>query len=255
MSTALNPPPAPRRGLAPVRTVEPGVLYFGTPVVLISTLNEDGSANLAPFSSAWWLGYGAMLGITASAHTAHNLVREQQCVLNLPGADLASHVNAIARTTGADPVPMDKAWLGFEGESDKWSRSGLTQIASDLVVPPRVAECAFQLEAVVESVNPFGEHNEAVPTPVLAVEVRIVRVHAHESVLESSTSHRVDADMWNPLIMSFRRFYGLSREAHASQLANGDEDAWRPAPVGALPLPEAGRLKLDDQHQPMDAAR
>lgn len=26
----------------------PTILYFGTPVVLISTLNEDGSANLAP---------------------------------------------------------------------------------------------------------------------------------------------------------------------------------------------------------------
>jgi len=29
------------------------VLYFGTPVVLISSRNEDGSANLAPMSSAW----------------------------------------------------------------------------------------------------------------------------------------------------------------------------------------------------------
>jgi flavin reductase (DIM6/NTAB) family NADH-FMN oxidoreductase RutF len=33
-------------------TIEPPILYLGTPVVLISTLNEDGSANLAPMSSA-----------------------------------------------------------------------------------------------------------------------------------------------------------------------------------------------------------
>ncbi|WP_327640659.1 hypothetical protein OHB24_20390 [Kribbella sp. NBC_00482] len=44
------------------RTVEPKVLYFGTPVVLISSLNPDGTTNLAPMSSAWWLGYTAMLG-------------------------------------------------------------------------------------------------------------------------------------------------------------------------------------------------
>jgi flavin reductase (DIM6/NTAB) family NADH-FMN oxidoreductase RutF len=37
-------------------TSEPGILYFGTPVVLISTVNEDGSYNLAPMSSAFWLG-------------------------------------------------------------------------------------------------------------------------------------------------------------------------------------------------------
>lgn len=29
---------------------EPPILYFGTPVVLISSLSEDGTANLAPMS-------------------------------------------------------------------------------------------------------------------------------------------------------------------------------------------------------------
>ena len=38
------------------QSIEPAILYFGTPVVLVSTLNEDGSANLAPMSSAFWLG-------------------------------------------------------------------------------------------------------------------------------------------------------------------------------------------------------
>jgi len=28
--------------------VDPAILYFGTPVVLVSSLNEDGSPNLAP---------------------------------------------------------------------------------------------------------------------------------------------------------------------------------------------------------------
>lgn len=35
--------------------IEPSILYFGTPVVLLSTENEDGSFNLAPMSSAWAL--------------------------------------------------------------------------------------------------------------------------------------------------------------------------------------------------------
>jgi hypothetical protein len=45
----------------PHAKAEPTILYFGTPVVLISTTNEDGSANIAPMSCAFWLGWRCML--------------------------------------------------------------------------------------------------------------------------------------------------------------------------------------------------
>ncbi|MEJ1977283.1 MAG: hypothetical protein WDN49_15440 [Acetobacteraceae bacterium] len=67
---------------------EPGILYFGTPVVLISTVNEDNSYNLAPISSAFWLGWRGILGLGSASKTAENLVRTRQCVLNLPSEDL-----------------------------------------------------------------------------------------------------------------------------------------------------------------------
>ena len=57
--------------------IEPKILYFGTPVVLISTLNEDGSANLAPMSSAWALGWNIALGFGNSGKTIENLRRSQ----------------------------------------------------------------------------------------------------------------------------------------------------------------------------------
>jgi hypothetical protein len=56
-------------------TVEPSILYFGTPVVLISTENEDGTANLAPMSSAWWLGWRCMLGLQTASKTPQNMIR------------------------------------------------------------------------------------------------------------------------------------------------------------------------------------
>jgi len=92
-------------------TIDPAILYWGTPVVLVSTLNEDDSPNLAPMSSAWWLGWGCMLGFTESAKSVQNLRRTGECVLNLPSAELAGAVDRIARTTGNNPVPPDKAWL------------------------------------------------------------------------------------------------------------------------------------------------
>jgi flavin reductase (DIM6/NTAB) family NADH-FMN oxidoreductase RutF len=33
--------------------IDPAILYFGTPVVLIGSTNDDRSHNLAPMSSAW----------------------------------------------------------------------------------------------------------------------------------------------------------------------------------------------------------
>src|SRR5687767_15634841 len=62
------------------RTIEPTILYFGTPVALISSLNEDGSANLAPMSSVWWLGWSCMLGLGQMGQTSANLERTRECV-------------------------------------------------------------------------------------------------------------------------------------------------------------------------------
>ena len=74
------------------QTVDPAILYWGTPVVLVSSLNEDGSPNLAPMSSAWWLGRSCMLGFGARSQTPANIRRTGECVLNLPSDDLAAEV-------------------------------------------------------------------------------------------------------------------------------------------------------------------
>jgi len=70
-------------------TTNPAILYFGTPVVLVSSINADGSANLAPMSSAWWLGWRCMLGFGARSATPQNILRTGECVLNLPSANMA----------------------------------------------------------------------------------------------------------------------------------------------------------------------
>lgn len=83
------------------KVVEPKILYFGTPVVLISTVNEDQSANLAPMSSAWWLNQSCMLGMSSSSQTVANLLRERECVLNLPSSELVRAVDRLALLIGS----------------------------------------------------------------------------------------------------------------------------------------------------------
>lgn len=208
--------------------IDPAILYWGTPVVLVSTISPNGAANLAPMSSAWWLGHGCMLGLTESAQTVQNLRRTGECVLNLPSADQAAAVDRIAKTTGANPVPFDKQWLGFTYEADKFGRAGLTPVSSGLVEPPRASECPVQMEATVEAVHGFGATNPHVATEVVAIELRIVAVHAHPSIMAQGGSTRVDPDRWRPLLMSFREFYGLGERVGASKLAATDEELWRP---------------------------
>lgn len=85
--------------------------FFGTPVVLISTLNEDGSANLAPMSSAWWLGWRCMLGLQTASKTPQKMIRTGQCVLNLVSPVQADAVNRLARLTGTEMTPELKQRL------------------------------------------------------------------------------------------------------------------------------------------------
>src|SRR5262245_60897989 len=118
--------------------IEPAILYLGTPVVLVSTLNPDGSPNLAPISSFWFLGWSAVLGFDASSQTPLNLQRTKECVLNLPSADRVAHVDRLALLTGRADLPLHKRLLGYRYERDKFGAAGLTPMAAEIVKPPRV---------------------------------------------------------------------------------------------------------------------
>jgi flavin reductase (DIM6/NTAB) family NADH-FMN oxidoreductase RutF len=216
-------------------TSESAILYFGTPVVLISTVSEEGTANLAPMSSAFWLGWRCMLGLAASSKTSQNLLRTRQCVLNLPSVDQVQAVNRLALTTGSNPVPPHKAARGYRYEQNKFGRSGFTPMASETVTPPRVQECPVQLEAVLEAIHKVGEEDELVRGRIVTFEVRVQRVHVEESILMDNQTNRIDPDKWRPLIMSFQKFYGLkSRQAHESALSSIPESVYRSPDVDWL---------------------
>ncbi len=214
-----------------ITVTNPAILYFGTPVVLVSSINPDGTANLAPMSSAWWLGRRCMLGFGARSCTPQNILRTGECVLNLPSAAMASYVDRLALTTASDPVPEFKQRRGYRHESRKFERAGLTPIASELVTPPRAAECPIQLEARLAGYHPIAEDDAAARGTLISLEVEIVRVHADDAVLAAGDPNRIDPDRWRPLIMSFQHFYGLSPRLQESTLATIPESAYRPAPA------------------------
>jgi flavin reductase (DIM6/NTAB) family NADH-FMN oxidoreductase RutF len=189
-------------------TITPSVLYIGTPVALMTTLNPDGTTNISPMSSAWAIFDRVILGMTSTSKGRENLLRERQVVLNFPSPELWQKVEAIARATGRNPVPPHKEKIGYKFEPDKFAASGFTPQNSELVRPLRIAQCPIQLEAeLVACHDPGGEWPKERPEAFQIVEVKVVRVHAHEDIVISGTNH-IDTARSQPLLYVFRHYFG-----------------------------------------------
>lgn len=187
-----------------IREIQPSILYFGTPVVLLATLNEDETTNLTPMSSAWALGHRIVLGLGASGKALANLQRRGECVVNLPDAALWRHVERLAPLTGCHPVPAAKQGQ-YRYEKDKFGAAGLTPLPSESVLPQRVAECPLQIEARVLHVQmASGDDSFAI------IETKALKVHAHESI--TLGERHIDPAAWHPLIYNFRHYFGLGGE-------------------------------------------
>jgi flavin reductase (DIM6/NTAB) family NADH-FMN oxidoreductase RutF len=189
--------------LLTTQSIQPKILYFGTPVVLITSLNEDLTPNLAPMSSAWALGWTVMLGLGTDGKTFENLSQRRECVLNFPSDDLWQAVERLASLTGKENVPPHKQ-ARFRYVKDKFSAAGLSPLSSKKVLAPRVAECPLQMEATVRSIH-LIDNGE-----VAAVEVQILHVHAHEKIVHGP--NHILPGKWRPLIYNFRHYFGLGQE-------------------------------------------
>lgn len=192
------------------KTITPKILYFGTPVAIVSSANEDGSANLAPISSFWALGWTIVLGLLRDTKTLGNLENNPDCVVNLPAPELWHQVELLAPLTGLNPVPQEKS-SKFHYEADKFWAAGLTALPSDFVSVPRVKECPAQLECRVKKIHGLeGDSRLQELTGGAAVEVEVVRVHLREDYVLKE--NYVDPQRWQPLIYNFRHYFGLSEE-------------------------------------------
>lgn len=182
--------------------ISPEILYFGTPVAVISSLNSDGTTNLAAMSSFWALGDRLVLGLTRFGQTWANLERCPECVLNMPSPREWRHVERLGHTTGRSELTDYHRAAGIVHAGDKFAVSGFTPMASERVTPLRAAECPVQIEAHILAVHPASDD-----APFRYVEVRKLLVHAQRGILNPPAT-RFDIDSWSPLFYVFRHYYG-----------------------------------------------
>jgi flavin reductase (DIM6/NTAB) family NADH-FMN oxidoreductase RutF len=211
------------------RAITPKMLYFGTPVVLLSSANPDGTTNIAPISSAWWLGRSAMLGMSVHSQTVRNLLERPTVVINLVDAGMVDAVDRLALLTGRPDVPTYKAARGYTYATDKFAAAGLTPVAMPDGGPDGVAESLIQLTGEVVAIHEVGGADDG----LRALEASVTGVFADERVLLPDHGNHLDPLAWDPMIMKFTEYFGQGALLRPSSLAAG----WEMPPLRTEPVP------------------
>ena len=114
-------------------------------------------------------------------------------MIHIPTEELAPQVNQ----SSAEYPP----------EVSELEAVGLTPVASDLIRPPRIAECAVAFECKLDQVIMLGR-----PRALTGMVIgEIVRIHLDDAVLDPS-SGMVDVAKLRPLSRLGGSWYGRTRE-------------------------------------------
>ena len=176
----------------------PTMFYYGFPVVLLTTTDKNGNADVTPISSTFTLGANAVIALVKLNKAYHNVMEVPEVVFNLPTAAMWEKVEAIAPYTAQNPVPPQKMGK-YTYTDDKFSIVGFTQLPSEKVRTPRIAECPIQAEAKVKNVNDRDAY--------VLVELEFVQVHAEDHLVMED--NKINPLEWEPLIYNFKHYYGL----------------------------------------------
>jgi flavin reductase (DIM6/NTAB) family NADH-FMN oxidoreductase RutF len=153
-------------------------LVYPRPIALVSTLNEEGERNLAPFSffNAFCfhpepivaIGPGSRRGINKDSLS--NIKATGEFVVNAVNEELAEQANL--------------ASAEFAPDVDEWEVTGLEPAASEDVRPPRVAASPVSFECRVRQVLELG--TAELPSNSLVVGA-VTRIHVVDDALDGLT--------------------------------------------------------------------
>jgi flavin reductase (DIM6/NTAB) family NADH-FMN oxidoreductase RutF len=164
-----------KKVIGPVLALQP------VPVALVSSVGNDGKANVATFA---WVGVVCseppMISVAVRpARCTYDLITETgEFVVNIPTADMVQTCNYVGSRTGK--------------KEDKFSTTALTAVPATKVKAPLVAECPVNMECVVRHTLELGTHTLFIG--------EIVATHVDESVLDEHG--RMVMSKVNPLAYS-----------------------------------------------------
>jgi flavin reductase (DIM6/NTAB) family NADH-FMN oxidoreductase RutF len=175
------------------------------PIAWISSLNQDGQLNAAPFSFFnVFAGDPPVVGIGIGSHepgrakdTRRNIRKTKEFVVNLVSEDMAEAMNITA--------------IDFEPQVNETIEAELETIPSVHVKPPRIAASPVSMECELMQIVELGPDNGLVLGRVLAMHVR-------DDLVIDPAKHYIDT----PRLKLIGRMHGTGWYARTSDLFQMD---------------------------------
>ncbi len=145
------------------------------PIALVSSVNKQGQINLSPFSYFNVFSANPPVMIFSPArrgtdntvkHTYENVNEVSEVVVNVVNHTIIEQVSLASSE--------------YPREVNEFIKSGLTQVRSEQVIPPRVGESPVAFECIIDRVIPLGNQAGA-GNLVIA---KVVLIHVHEKYLD-----------------------------------------------------------------------
>ncbi len=144
------------------------------PIAFASTVDKDGNVNLAPFSFFNVFGANPPILVyspsrsgrdNTTKNTLDNVLEVAECTVNMVNYAMVQQMS-LASTAYAKGV-------------NEFVKAGLTELASEMVTPPRVAESPVQFECKVIEVKALGDQGGAGNLVIC----EILKMHIDKTIL------------------------------------------------------------------------
>lgn len=147
------------------------------PICFASTVDKDGNVNLSPFSFFNMMGQNPPICVFSplrkmrdgsTKHTLENVWEHPECVINIVNYNMVQQ--------------QSLASVEYPKGVNEFVKAGFTELPSELVKPPRVAESPIQFECKVREVISVTDQ----PGAANLVIAEIVRMHVQEDLLDEN---------------------------------------------------------------------
>ena len=171
------------------------------PIAFASTVDGLGNVNLSPFSFFNVFSANPPILVFSPArrvrdnttkHTLENILINKEVVINIVNYDMVQQ--------------MSLSSTEYPAGVNEFIKSGLTEVASDIVKPPRVKEAPVQFECKVNDVIALG--NQGGAGNLIIAEV--VKLHIKETILDADG--KIDANKIDAVARMGGNWYNRSRE-------------------------------------------
>ena len=171
------------------------------PIAFASTVDDLGNVNLSPFSFFNVFSANPPILVFSPArrvrdnttkHTLENILITKEVVINIVNYDMVQQ--------------MSLSSTEYPAGVNEFLKSGLTEVASDIVKPPRVQEAPVQFECKVNDVIALG--NQGGAGNLIIAEV--VKLHIKETILDADG--KMDANKIDAVARMGGNWYNRSRE-------------------------------------------